>query len=1832
LQAIWTISTRNLKCDKALVEFNLGVLESTNTTAVDWGSLKDGMRPDYVRPDAWDAIWSNFTAQVGGTWGSYLSMLDENAAYLGRLGAGTSEISRLLGFEFRQADSLNPIRYLAQTTDAALPAPGMTLTFARAYAQPVSRRYEIGPLGRGWAEQWQYSLTTESDGTVRVTDMTGTPRIFQPDSRHPGSYFSAPGDYGTLVAGSGGSLLLTESDGTLYAFRSDGKLDYVQDPNNNRITCGYSGNLLTSLTHSAGQSLIIAYNAAGRIQSITDSDSRQTVFTYDASNEHLISVQAYDGRVTSYAYSIGQGTTREHALTQITYPDGSHRYFTYDAQGRVASTSADSGAETINFNYDSAGTVTATNALGNPSKFYFDDWGQILKATNALGNSVTLSLDSLRNLKSITDPAGRSYSYEYDAKGNLVRSTDSMGHATSFSYTADYNRLSSLTDANGNLTHYAYDSHGNLTAITYANGSTESWMYDLLGDPTEWTNRRGHVVGFTYNADGQVTRKTYADGSLVDYSYNAKGNLTSTTDSTGTTNYSYNAQEDLTRIDYPGGQWLQFTYDAGGRRASSLDQLGHKLEYHYDTPGRLWYMTNEAGVEVVHYSYDAAGRLIRKDLVNGVYTTYEYDAAGQLLHLVNRKSGGEVLSRFDYTYDSRGRRISMGTSYGSWTYEYDDLGQLTHAALKSTDPQVSDQDLRYIYDALGNRIQTIENGVTTAYTANNMNQYTKVGDTTYTFDADGNLIQETSPSVTTTYSYDDENRLIAVQKGGDSWTYTYDALGQRVASTENGTTTRYVIDPTGLGNVVGEYNGSGNLIAHYDHGFGLLSRIDAAGDSAYYTFDALGSTSELTNASCAILNSYVDAPFGSILRQTGCSPNLFQFVGELGVMAESNGLDYMRARFYSANLGRFLAPDPIGVAGDLNIYRYAGNMPALMVDPNGLNCKYLYSWWGANDWTVNPWFGPHKFVVDDNGVRYSYGATSPWGLIWSVLTGLGLPGLFGVSGRYEKVEDGVSSFAPGPRFSIYFHNCRQEAEGNLYRQYCAPSTEPIKNPDPGNGLPSGGSGISGSGDPNQKTGPSGCGATGYVAPAGVLPYRIDFENEKTATAPAQVVVVTDQLDSNLDWSSFRLAEIGFGDHLITIPSNTQHFETAVSFSYGGVDFSVLIEAGIHPNTGQVYASFYSIVPGTGLPPDVLTGFLPPEDGTGRGMGHVCFTVTPKANLATGTQIRNVALISFDNQLQIATNQIDPHDASKGIDPAKGCLNTIDALPPASQVAALPPQTLTTDFTLSWSGQDDAGGSGIASYDVYVSDNGGSYISWLSHATATSATFSGQPGHTYAFYSVAVDHVGNEEASPAAADAVTMVAGTEITDIVIDGKNTDDTVYVRLDPLHAGVLQVFLNVPPATGSPTFSTSLSSLKTLTLNMLAGKDQVTIDFSAGDPIPQGGLFCNGGGEGDAITIVGSGTGIGSYLPDATTFGGGIITIDGRSISFTGLNTATVSSLSSLTLATPNGNDFLTIDAPAPTQNRIYAISGGIPFTVLTVYSVKTLTIDTTSREGPGASSPGLITIGPDGMAPGLNLLRINAGPGRTAAVIEGGTTNLEAIDGNSLTLVATSSAVVNLPKSNEFAFIAISGSACVDLPGDGGTVLRTGGLSISGNGVLDLGKNDLILQAAPGTGDDVLAQVTEWIKTSGDITSSAAKGDKTGFTGLGVRVNDQGEVVIKYTWNGDANLDGVVNADDYFQIDTGFITQKPGYYNGDFNYDGVINADDYFLIDSAFIGQTGPLATKPRPVETPTAESAEESGEATLVLRASQPNAGVFATREGNWLRDLLAGKESVLDAAE
>jgi hypothetical protein len=141
----------------------------------------------------------------------------------------------------------------------------------------------------------------------------------------------------------------------------------------------------------------------------------------------------------------------------------------------------------------------------------------------------------------------------------------------------------------------------------------------------------------------------------------------------------------------------------------------------------------------------------------------------------------------------------------------------------------------------------------------------------------------------------------------------------------------------------------------------------------------------------------------------------------------------------------------------------------------------------------------------------------------------------------------------------------------------------------------------------------------------------------------------------------------------------------------------------------------------------------------------------------------------------------------------------------------------------------------------------------------------------------------------------------------------------------------------------------------------------------------------------------------------------------------------------------------------------------------------------------------------------------------------------------------------------------------------------------GTLDLGGNDMIVH----TGD--IAAITALVGsaynngtwTGPGITSSAAATDPTQLTALGIASNDLGggntlfnannlfdgvaplatDLLIRYTFYGDANLDGVVDSTDYTLVDNGFLSALTGWFNGDFNYDSAINGSDYTLLDNAF-----------------------------------------------------------------
>src|SRR5262249_4738351 len=157
--------------------------------------------------EVWAAVFANLRSQVGATWGDYVRMLDDNAAYLARLGESVTDVRRLLAFELQQADGLTPVRVLTSATDAAMPAPGLGLSLGRVYTNLIAGHYQAGPFGRGWYTPWQVALQRQPDGTLYIAGPGGAERRFQPNRRGPWGpdvYYPQPGDHGTLTGAGGG--------------------------------------------------------------------------------------------------------------------------------------------------------------------------------------------------------------------------------------------------------------------------------------------------------------------------------------------------------------------------------------------------------------------------------------------------------------------------------------------------------------------------------------------------------------------------------------------------------------------------------------------------------------------------------------------------------------------------------------------------------------------------------------------------------------------------------------------------------------------------------------------------------------------------------------------------------------------------------------------------------------------------------------------------------------------------------------------------------------------------------------------------------------------------------------------------------------------------------------------------------------------------------------------------------------------------------------------------------------------------------------------------------------------------------------------------------------------------------------------------------------------------------------------------------------------------------------------------------------------------------------------------------------------------------------------
>jgi RHS repeat-associated protein len=124
----------------------------------------------------------------------------------------------------------------------------------------------------------------------------------------------------------------------------------------------------------------------------------------------------------------------------------------------------------------------------------------------------------------------------------------------------------------------------------------------------------------------------------------------------------------------------------------------------------------------------------------------------------------------------------------------------------------------------------------------------------------------------------------------------------------------------------------------YVYGLGLISQ-ERGGEYRLFHYDYRGSTVALTDENGGITDRWEYSVYGDVTRLDGDTVTIFLYVGQHGIQTDGNGLYYMRARYFSVDLGRFINEDPI--RDGVNWYGYCEGNPIRYIDPTGLSPKLL---------------------------------------------------------------------------------------------------------------------------------------------------------------------------------------------------------------------------------------------------------------------------------------------------------------------------------------------------------------------------------------------------------------------------------------------------------------------------------------------------------------------------------------------------------------------------------------------------------------------------------------------------------------------------------------------------------------------------------------------------------------------------------------------------------------------------------------------------------------------------------------------------------------------------
>ena len=484
--------------------------------------------------------------------------------------------------------------------------------------------------------------------------------------------------------------------------------------------------------------------------------------------------------------------SRDSAAGEITYQDGVGNTATvgFDALGRVMSSIDPSGAVTSWAYQFLTNTTAASSSEGEREPAYRQGASEPVRVQDPTENLVRVP--GAHALRTCTDAAGQVSGEVCDAAGRVLRQVSASGAVTEYSYDA-CGRVASVTDADGVMTEYRYDADSRLVAKTRAGVVVESFVYDACGRLLERRagtklvgryayDAAGRVLrcvdaawgtrSFSYDACGRVVKAVSGVGGTCFFDYDGAGRLlarrVATSEGFATTSYAYDAVGNVVSVTDPFGAVTKYAYDGAHRCTEVMNPDGSRVSYAYDSAGEV------ASMHVAKPG-EHLGRLARewvRDRAGRCLTVKDYLAGENLARLGAQRSAAATVATATTTVGSANAsattaagRSSIGFSDGAeseadvyvqTTYVSDALGRLVRV---DSAPKLGDEVSDTAFFAAGNRVSAAENASAAEVFAS-----TGAWSLAYSYDADGNVVQRTTPYGSTVYGYSPGGRIRSTQQ------------------------------------------------------------------------------------------------------------------------------------------------------------------------------------------------------------------------------------------------------------------------------------------------------------------------------------------------------------------------------------------------------------------------------------------------------------------------------------------------------------------------------------------------------------------------------------------------------------------------------------------------------------------------------------------------------------------------------------------------------------------------------------------------------------------------------------------------------------------------------------------------------------------------------------------------------------------------------------------------------------------------------------------------------------------------------------------------------------